>query len=210
MQAALEDLAARYPAAFGGYRLRVVESHQKTKADTSGTAKAVIDSIKVLANDPDYSYDDVEMIRDDEEAVRFGVPKDAVKGHAFHTVRFRSIGFNNAFIMLSCSVSSDRWIHPISFAASILHLLHSHRCLFCSKPPPLHSHRCLFCFKPPPVHPHVARRERAVPAAAQRGRPRCLRRGDGGRGPVPRAQAADRPTPTVYSMINVLEEGALE
>ena len=89
MQAALQDLATNYPAAFAGYKLKVVESHQKTKADTSGTAKAVIDSIKTLAADPHYSYDDIEMIRDDEEAVKFGVPKDSMKGHAFHTVRSR-------------------------------------------------------------------------------------------------------------------------
>jgi len=87
MQAALQDLADKYPAAFGGYALNVVESHQKTKADTSGTAKAVIDSIKTLSADPDYSYDDIEMIRDDDEAIQFGVPADALKGHAFHTVR---------------------------------------------------------------------------------------------------------------------------
>ena len=86
MQAALEDLAGKYPAAFGGYALHVVESHQKTKADTSGTAKAVIDSIKTLSADTEYSYDDIKMIRDDDAAVEFGVPQDALKGHAFHTV----------------------------------------------------------------------------------------------------------------------------
>jgi len=91
MQAALEDLASKYPAAFGGYQLKTVESHQTTKADTSGTAKAVIDSLKILANDPDYSYDDIEMIRDEEEAVKFGVPADAMKGHAFHTVRAANV-----------------------------------------------------------------------------------------------------------------------
>lgn len=86
MQAALQNLAEQYPAAFAGYQLKVVESHQKTKADTSGTAKAVIDSIKALAADPGYSYGDIEMIRDDDEAIEFGVPADALRGHAFHTV----------------------------------------------------------------------------------------------------------------------------
>lgn len=90
MQAALEDLASKYPAAFGGYKLHVRESHQKTKADTSGTAKAVVDSLKTLAADPDFTYDDIEMIRDDVEAVEFGVPPDAMKGHAFHTYTLTS------------------------------------------------------------------------------------------------------------------------
>lgn len=90
MQAALEDLASKYPAAFEGYRLEVVESHQKTKADTSGTAKALIDSIKILAADDKYTYDDVKMIRDDDEAMAFGVPEDALRGHAFHTYTLTS------------------------------------------------------------------------------------------------------------------------
>jgi len=90
MQAALEYLADQYPAAFDGYKLSVVESHQKTKADTSGTAKAVVASLKTLANDPDFKTSDIEMIRDDDRAIEFGVPPDAMKGHAFHTYTLRS------------------------------------------------------------------------------------------------------------------------
>lgn len=89
MQAALEDLAAKYPSAFAGYKLKVVESHQKTKADTSGTAKAVIDSLKKLSDDP-FTYEDINMIRDDQEAMGFGVPEEGLKGHAFHTYTLTS------------------------------------------------------------------------------------------------------------------------
>jgi len=89
MQAALEDLAKKYPGAFAGYKLACRESHQKTKADTSGTAKAVIDSLTKLSDDG-FTYDDIEMIRDDKEAVDFGVPEDALKGHAFHTYTLTS------------------------------------------------------------------------------------------------------------------------
>ena len=89
MQAALEDLADRYPSAFAGYKLDVQESHQKTKADTSGTAKAVIDSLKKLSDD-DFTYDDVDMIRDDQRAMEFGVPEKGLNGHAFHTYTFTS------------------------------------------------------------------------------------------------------------------------
>jgi len=93
MQAALEDLAQKYPAAFEGYKLEVTESHQKTKADTSGTAKAVIASIKTLAaiDDQDFVADrDVNMLRDDKASVDFGVPEDALNGHAFHTYTLTS------------------------------------------------------------------------------------------------------------------------
>jgi 4-hydroxy-tetrahydrodipicolinate reductase len=89
MQAALEDLANKYPSAFAGYKLTVTESHQKTKADTSGTAKAVIASIKKLSDD-DFHDDDITMLRDDESSLNFGVPKDALNGHAFHTYTLTS------------------------------------------------------------------------------------------------------------------------
>mmetsp|Transcript_25430 Transcript_25430/g.42297 ORF Transcript_25430/g.42297 Transcript_25430/m.42297 type:complete len:351 (+) Transcript_25430:34-1086(+) len=91
MQSALEDLATKFPAAFDGYKLTVRESHQKTKADTSGTAKAVIESLKTLSTNPDFEADqDVEMIRDDDESVAFGVPADSLTGHAFHTYTLKS------------------------------------------------------------------------------------------------------------------------
>jgi len=91
MQAALESLARDYPAAFDGYQLEVVESHQKTKADTSGTAKAVIDSLKTLSSDDDFvAEDDVQKIRDDDESVAFGVPADSLTGHAYHTYTLKS------------------------------------------------------------------------------------------------------------------------
>jgi len=90
MQAALEDLASKYPSAFGGYTLLTRESHQKTKADTSGTAKAVVDSLKTLSGNDEYTYDDIEMIRNDEESMDFGVKENALKGHAFHTYTLTS------------------------------------------------------------------------------------------------------------------------
>lgn len=90
MQAALEELSRNYPGAFDGYTLKVVESHQKTKADTSGTAKALVDSIKILNSDPSYSYSDIEMVRGDEEAIEFGVSPEHLRGHAFHTYTLTS------------------------------------------------------------------------------------------------------------------------
>jgi 4-hydroxy-tetrahydrodipicolinate reductase len=91
MQSALEELAKKFPAAFEGYELKVKESHQKTKADTSGTAKAVIESLKVLTKNEEFEADrDVDMVRDDQESVDFGVPRDALLGHAFHTYTLTS------------------------------------------------------------------------------------------------------------------------
>ena len=93
LQAALEHAAATTPGAFAGYTLQVTESHQKTKADTSGTAKAVIQNLQTLTGDtPSFDIDtDLTMIRDDAQAIAFGVPEDAVtSGHAFHTYTLTS------------------------------------------------------------------------------------------------------------------------
>ncbi len=91
MQAGLEDMANKFPGAFAGYKLQVTESHQCTKADTSGTAKDVIDSLKKLS---DYDTFDVEkdivMLRDDASSLAFGVSKEALNGHAFHTYTLTS------------------------------------------------------------------------------------------------------------------------
>lgn len=47
----MEMMAQQFPGAFSGYNLAVTESHQRTKADTSGTAKAVVGSLQRLGLD---------------------------------------------------------------------------------------------------------------------------------------------------------------
>ena len=50
-QTMMEMMAERFPGCFAGYSLEVVESHQRTKADTSGTAKAVVGSFQKMGLD---------------------------------------------------------------------------------------------------------------------------------------------------------------
>jgi 4-hydroxy-tetrahydrodipicolinate reductase len=96
IQHALEKLSDDFPGSFKGYDLEVVESHQKTKADTSGTAIAVINSIKGLIGSPikgkrEFEVSDVKMLRDEASSSAFGVPKEAIDGgHAFHTYTITS------------------------------------------------------------------------------------------------------------------------
>jgi hypothetical protein len=45
-QAMMELMAQQFPGVFSGYGLSVVESHQRNKADVSGTAKAVVASLQ--------------------------------------------------------------------------------------------------------------------------------------------------------------------
>jgi len=90
MQAGLEDLATKFPSAFASYKLQVTESHQATKADTSGTAKAVIGSLKELSDDDFDLERDIKMLRDDQSSLAFGVSEEALNGHAFHTYTLTS------------------------------------------------------------------------------------------------------------------------
>ncbi|GMH64590.1 hypothetical protein TL16_g03999 [Triparma laevis f. inornata] len=95
MQYALTTLEEQFPGAFQGYNLEVVESHQKKKADTSGTAVAVIGSIKGMIGEKDSdgfrNPEDVVLLRDDKSSSDFGVPSEYLDaGHAFHTYTLTS------------------------------------------------------------------------------------------------------------------------
>jgi 4-hydroxy-tetrahydrodipicolinate reductase len=72
-----------------GYALSVDESHQKTKADTSGTARAVVESLGALVAKP-MAESEIHKIRNDEDSKAFGVPEDFLNGHAYHTYKLVS------------------------------------------------------------------------------------------------------------------------
>lgn len=110
LQAGLARMAADFPGAFEGYTLSVTESHQKAKADTSGTAKAITRSLAALAAVP-YADGDgagadgvglwgdarIERVREEDAQLAgaplaeggYGrlspVPATALGGHAYHT-----------------------------------------------------------------------------------------------------------------------------
>mmetsp|Transcript_26098 Transcript_26098/g.69456 ORF Transcript_26098/g.69456 Transcript_26098/m.69456 type:complete len:155 (+) Transcript_26098:163-627(+) len=93
-------MATNFPGSFSGYELKITESHQSTKADTSGTAKAVADTLATLISDEAVAkvqandYEEIVRVRDTdaqlagapEETPQLNcVPEDALNGHAFHT-----------------------------------------------------------------------------------------------------------------------------
>ncbi len=83
-QAMIEWLSETFPTAFDGYRLSIVESHQKTKADTSGTAKAVAKSFEKMGLAFDESQ--IVKVRNDRDSMeKMHVPEEYLSGHAFHT-----------------------------------------------------------------------------------------------------------------------------
>lgn len=90
LQATMARMARDFPGAFSGYTLEVTESHQKTKADTSGTAKALVASFQQLTGS-DFEEEQIQKLRDEPSQVAFGVPPEFLDGHAFHTYTLRSM-----------------------------------------------------------------------------------------------------------------------
>lgn len=88
-QAMMEWAANTFPDLFEGYALTIRESHQKGKADTSGTAKAMVGYFNSLG--VEFSADNIEMERDPETQVEaWGIPKAHLRGHGWHTYRLMS------------------------------------------------------------------------------------------------------------------------
>jgi 4-hydroxy-tetrahydrodipicolinate reductase len=88
-QAMMEYAADTFPGLFQGYRLEVHESHQRGKADTSGTAKAMVTSFNRLG--VDFKVADIHMERDPEKQQKvLGVPEVYLTGHGWHTYRLTS------------------------------------------------------------------------------------------------------------------------
>ncbi|GAA0152472.1 oxidoreductase [Lithospermum erythrorhizon] len=87
--AAMEIMSEQFPGAFSGYNLQVSESHQASKLDASGTAKAVISCFQKLG--VSFEMDEIKLIRDPREQVEvIGVPEQYLAGHAFHMYHLTS------------------------------------------------------------------------------------------------------------------------
>jgi 4-hydroxy-tetrahydrodipicolinate reductase len=95
LQATMARMAQDFPGAFSGYTMEITESHQTTKADTSGTARDMVDSFQGLGLD--FKVDQIRLVRDKKEQLEFGVPASALEGHAFHTYSLKSSDGSVAF-----------------------------------------------------------------------------------------------------------------
>jgi hypothetical protein len=67
-QAMMEHAATTFPGIFNGYTLTVRESHQAGKADTSGTAKAMVSYFNRMG--VDFSPEAIAMERDPTDSAR--------------------------------------------------------------------------------------------------------------------------------------------
>ena len=82
---AMMDYAARtFPDLFKGYTLTIKESHQKGKADTSGTAKAMVGYFNRMGLR--FKEDQIVKERDPKvQSSRWGIPEKYLAGHGWHT-----------------------------------------------------------------------------------------------------------------------------
>jgi len=88
-QAMMEYAANTFPDLFKGYTLELNESHQNGKADTSGTARAMVGSFNKLG--VNFDVNDIQMTRDPKvQEEEWNIPKKHLKGHAWHTYTLKS------------------------------------------------------------------------------------------------------------------------
>lgn len=89
LQAMLSYGAENFPGLFRGYTLEVKESHQKGKADTSGTAKAIVGYFNAMGTP--FSEEEIQMERNPEKQKNeWHIPDAHLTGHAWHTYTLRS------------------------------------------------------------------------------------------------------------------------
>ncbi|MBL7180505.1 MAG: dihydrodipicolinate reductase [Pseudomonadota bacterium] len=83
-QAMMEYAARTFPNLFEGYTLEIKESHQKGKADTSGTAKAMVGYFNSLGIP--FAANDIIMERNPKvQQDAWGIPAEFLSGHGWHT-----------------------------------------------------------------------------------------------------------------------------
>ena len=88
-QAMMEYAANTFPDLFKGYSLEIKESHQKGKADTSGTAKAMVRYFTSLGLA--FAENDIKKERDpDIQKTVWGIPEEYLEGHGWHTYSLNS------------------------------------------------------------------------------------------------------------------------
>lgn len=88
-QAMMAYAADHFPGLFNGYTLTIRESHQKGKADTSGTAKAMVSYFNQLGIP--FSEEQIQRERDPVvQREEWKIPETCLAGHGWHTYSLTS------------------------------------------------------------------------------------------------------------------------
>lgn len=88
LQALMEGFANENANSLDGYTLNIDESHQKGKADTSGTAKAMVKYFQTLGIL--FDNNQIRMIRNPVTQREIGVPEAHLSGHGWHRYTLES------------------------------------------------------------------------------------------------------------------------
>ncbi len=103
---ALQELIERFslenPGILRGCSLYVEESHQAGKADTSGTAKAMIEHFKMLGIEDRA----ITNIRDVKEQRKMGIPEEYLGAHGWHTYDISSKVHNEGLTRLALAIET--------------------------------------------------------------------------------------------------------
>jgi len=95
-QAMMAYAAENFPNLFKGYQLTIRESHQSGKADTSGTAKAMVEYFNRMGIP--FDTDQIHKERNPEsQRTQWGIPEAHLGGHAWHTYALTSADGNVHF-----------------------------------------------------------------------------------------------------------------
>ena len=119
-QAMMAQAARLFPGLFEGYSLEIRESHQKGKADTSGTAKAMVKYF----NDLGLPFVEADILKEREPERQknvWGIPEEFLTGHGWHTytltsadgtVRFEfSHNVNGREVYARCTLDAIAYMH---------------------------------------------------------------------------------------------------
>jgi 4-hydroxy-tetrahydrodipicolinate reductase len=121
--AMFEMCSTEFPGVFSKYNLSVKESHQTGKADTSGTAKALISLLQKTG--AQFKNENLSLCRDpNEQKADWGIPEEYLSGHAFHTYDLfsgdKSSHFSFSHNVLGRRIYSEGTLDAVRFLSSRL------------------------------------------------------------------------------------------
>ncbi|MCK5542466.1 MAG: dihydrodipicolinate reductase [Desulfobacterales bacterium] len=119
-QAMMEYAAITFPDLFKDFTLEINESHQKGKADTSGTAKAMVKYFNQLGLK--FSDKDIKKERNPEVQKNvWKIPEEHLAGHGFHTYKLKSNDGTCAFKFEHNICGRDIYVNGSLDAVVFLH-----------------------------------------------------------------------------------------
>jgi len=117
-QAMMTFAAENFPGVFKDYEPTIVESHQKTKDDTSGTAKALVAVFNQLG--APITVEQIDKKRTEAAYEAMGIPPEYWEGHGWHTYSLKKKDGSVAFSFTHNVNGRQAYIDGTLDAASFL------------------------------------------------------------------------------------------